>query len=183
MNWLAVLLTLGYAGQAGLLVVLGTDATPVLRAFAIGNALIAGTALWIWDFVLSSRGPRAARGSLLVVGVALLAPAFFLPSLAQHYEVARLGMRVGQTHLDDVTDEPGFVAVEVCDNGPGLTAELRENIFKPFATSKSQGMGLGLSICQTIVEAHGGTVRAISPPEGGTCFLFTLRKDAGKSGS
>ena len=78
---------------------------------------------------------------------------------------------------------PAFVAVEVCDNGPGLTAELRENIFKPFATSKSQGMGLGLSICQTIVEAHGGTIRAISPPEGGTCFLFTLRKDAGKSGS
>ena len=106
MNWLAVLLTLGYAGQAGLLVVLGTDATPVLRAFAIGNALIAATALWIWHFVLSSRGPRAARGSLLVVGVALLVPAFFLPSLAQYYEVARLGMRVGQTHLDDVTDEP-----------------------------------------------------------------------------
>jgi two-component system, LuxR family, sensor kinase FixL len=79
--------------------------------------------------------------------------------------------------------EPGFVTVEVCDNGPGLTAELRENIFKPFATSKSQGMGLGLSICQTIVEAHGGVIRAISPPEGGTCFLFTLRKDAGKSGS
>ncbi|PKP79846.1 MAG: PAS domain-containing sensor histidine kinase [Alphaproteobacteria bacterium HGW-Alphaproteobacteria-18] len=78
--------------------------------------------------------------------------------------------------------EPGFVAVEVCDNGPGLTSELRENIFKPFATSKSQGMGLGLSICQTIVEAHGGVIRAITPPEGGTCFLFTLRKDAGKSG-
>lgn len=79
--------------------------------------------------------------------------------------------------------EPGFVTVEVCDNGPGLTAELRENIFKPFATTKAQGMGLGLSICQTIVEAHGGIIRAITPPEGGTCFLFTLRKDAGKSGS
>ena len=82
-----------------------------------------------------------------------------------------------------LSPEPGFVTVEVCDNGPGLTAELRENIFKPFATSKSQGMGLGLSICQTIVEAHGGTIRAISPPDGGTCFLFTLRKDAVKSGS
>lgn len=78
-------------------------------------------------------------------------------------------------------EEPGFVAVEVYDNGPGLTSELRENIFKPFATSKSQGMGLGLSICQTIVEAHGGYIRAITPPEGGTSFLFTLRKDAGKS--
>ncbi|MFN3609081.1 MAG: ATP-binding protein [Hyphomonas sp.] len=82
-----------------------------------------------------------------------------------------------------LSDEPGFVAVEVCDNGPGLTSELRENIFKPFATTKSQGMGLGLSICQTIVEAHGGLIRAITPPEGGTCFRFTLRKDAGKSGS
>lgn len=82
-----------------------------------------------------------------------------------------------------LADEPGFVAVEVCDNGPGLTQELRENIFKPFATTKSQGMGLGLSICQTIVEAHGGDIRAITPPEGGTCFRFTLRKDAGKSGS
>ena len=79
-------------------------------------------------------------------------------------------------------NEPGFVAVEVCDNGPGLTQELRENIFKPFATTKSHGMGLGLSICQTIVEAHGGTIRAITPPEGGTCFRFTLRKDAAKSG-
>lgn len=85
------------------------------------------------------------------------------------------------TVLVEPAEEAGFVAVEVCDNGPGLSAELRENIFKPFATTKSQGMGLGLSICQTIVEAHGGTIRAISPPGGGSCFRFTLRKDAGKS--
>lgn len=78
-------------------------------------------------------------------------------------------------------EEEGFVAVEVCDNGPGLSPEMKETIFKPFATTKSQGMGLGLSICQTIVEAHGGTIRAVSPPQGGTCFRFTLRKDAGKS--
>lgn len=77
-------------------------------------------------------------------------------------------------------DEAGFVAIDVCDNGPGLPPEMKEAIFKPFATTKSQGMGLGLSICQTIVEAHGGTIRAITPPEGGTCFRFTLRKDTGK---
>lgn len=90
---------------------------------------------------------------------------------------ARIMIRVS------MADEPGFVAVRVCDNGPGLTPELRDNIFKPFATTKSQGMGLGLSICQTIVEAHGGAICAISPPEGGACFQFTLREDAGKSGS
>ena len=78
-------------------------------------------------------------------------------------------------------DDPGFVSIEVCDNGPGLSPEMKETIFKPFATTKAHGMGLGLSICQTIVEAHGGTIRAVSSPQGGTCFRFTLRKDAGKS--
>jgi two-component system sensor kinase FixL len=58
---------------------------------------------------------------------------------------------------------------------------MKESIFKPFATTKAHGMGLGLSICQTIVEAHGGTIHAVSSPEGGTCFRFTLRKDTGKS--
>lgn len=90
---------------------------------------------------------------------------------------ARIVVRVLPAEAD------GFVSVEVCDNGPGLSAEMKETIFKPFATTKSQGMGLGLSICQTIVEAHGGTIRALSPPGGGTCFRFTLRKDAGKSAS
>ncbi|MFN7056685.1 ATP-binding protein [Hyphomonas sp.] len=83
--------------------------------------------------------------------------------------------------LIPVGGETGLVAIEVCDNGPGLSAEMKETIFKPFATTKSQGMGLGLSICQTIVEAHGGTILAISPPEGGICFRFTLRLEADTS--
>ncbi len=73
-----------------------------------------------------------------------------------------------------------FVGVEVCDNGPGLTPEMKETIFKPFATTKSQGMGLGLSICQTIVEAHGGAILAVSPHGGGTCFRFTLRMETAR---
>ncbi len=75
------------------------------------------------------------------------------------------------------TLEPGFVTVEVCDNGPGLPEELKSLIFKPFATTKSQGMGLGLSICQTIIEAHGGVIRALSPSEGGTCMRFTVPRE------
>ncbi len=80
-----------------------------------------------------------------------------------------------------VSDEAGLVEIEVCDNGPGLSPEMKETIFKPFATTKAQGMGLGLSICQTIVEAHGGTIRAAAAPQGGTCFRFTLRQDTDKS--
>ncbi len=78
-------------------------------------------------------------------------------------------------------EDSGYVTIEVCDNGPGLSPEMKESLFKPFATTKAHGMGLGLSICQTIVEAHGGTIRAVSSPQGGTCFRFTLRKDTGKS--
>ena len=71
----------------------------------------------------------------------------------------------------------GLVDIAVCDNGPGLDPDVKNSLFKPFTTSKSGGMGLGLSICQTIVEAHGGTICADLAPDGGTCFRFTLRSD------
>jgi len=71
----------------------------------------------------------------------------------------------------------GFAVVSVCDNGPGLTEDIRRTLFKPFMTSKSQGMGLGLSICQTIVEAHGGKIEAAPQNDGNSCFRFTLRLD------
>jgi two-component system, LuxR family, sensor kinase FixL len=71
----------------------------------------------------------------------------------------------------------GLVDISVCDNGPGLDLDVKNTLFKPFTTSKSGGMGLGLSICQTIVEAHGGTICADLAPDGGTCFRFTLRSD------
>jgi two-component system, LuxR family, sensor kinase FixL len=87
---------------------------------------------------------------------------------------ARIELRVAPS------EDADYVQIEVCDNGPGLSPEIKESIFKPFATTKSQGMGLGLSICQTIVEAHGGTIRAVASPQGGTCFRFTLRRDTGK---
>ena len=111
MTWLAVLLSLGYAAQAGLLVVLGTDATPVLRAFAVGNALLCALLLWSWHFALSVRRPREASRHLALVGVLLFAPAFFLPTLAGWYEEARVAMRTADTELFDVTDEPLYSAV------------------------------------------------------------------------
>lgn len=77
----------------------------------------------------------------------------------------------------DVTAKSGpgaFATIEVCDNGPGISTELADQLFRPFTSSKTSGMGLGLSICQTIVEAHGGTIAAIATEAGGTCFRFTL---------
>jgi PAS domain S-box-containing protein len=69
---------------------------------------------------------------------------------------------------------PAGVEVRVIDSGPGLAAELEDRLFEPFATTKDGGLGLGLPIARSIVEAHGGEI-GYSPAEGGdTCFTLTL---------
>lgn len=66
------------------------------------------------------------------------------------------------------------VEVRVADTGPGLAEEARDKLFAPFSSSKVDGMGLGLSICRTIVERHGGRIWAESGGGPGTAFRFTL---------
>ena len=70
------------------------------------------------------------------------------------------------------------VEVSVADTGPGLAPEVASHLFQPFVTTKRKGMGLGLSICRTIVEAHGGKIWVDDRPGGGTVFRFTLRAAA-----
>jgi signal transduction histidine kinase len=68
------------------------------------------------------------------------------------------------------------VSIEVTDNGAGIPPEILTRIFEPFFTTRDvgAGMGLGLSICHTIVEAHGGAIRAGNRPEGGAVFTVQL---------
>jgi two-component system sensor kinase FixL len=68
----------------------------------------------------------------------------------------------------------GMVEVKVGDTGPGLSAEIRSRLFQAFVTTKERGMGVGLSISRSIVEAHGGELSASDNPGGGTVFRFTL---------
>jgi len=72
--------------------------------------------------------------------------------------------------------EPGeeFVEVTVADNGPGLPTDENSRIFDTFVTTKQNGMGMGLAIATTIVEAHGGKLWGTSNPDGGATFHFTL---------
>jgi signal transduction histidine kinase len=66
------------------------------------------------------------------------------------------------------------IRLRVTDNGPGIAPEDLKNIFEPFWSGKSAGMGIGLSICQSIVVAHHGTLTAANNPDGGATFVVVL---------
>jgi len=71
--------------------------------------------------------------------------------------------------------ENKMVAVRVADTGSGISPDIAGQLFKPFVTTKRQGMGVGLSISRTIIESHGGQITATPNPGGGTILCFTLR--------
>jgi two-component system sensor kinase FixL len=85
-------------------------------------------------------------------------------------DVAQPALRV-ETAADE---RPGHVRVTVADNGPGVVPAVAERLFDAFVTTRADGMGLGLSICRTIVEANGGRIWHEPNPGGGSRFHFTL---------
>jgi two-component system, LuxR family, sensor kinase FixL len=87
---------------------------------------------------------------------------------------AMAGRQRRELHLTTVAGPEGFVAVAVADTGPGLSEEVAAKLFQPFVTTKDDGMGIGLSICRSIVDAHGGRLWATPNPDGGVTFHFHL---------
>jgi two-component system, LuxR family, sensor kinase FixL len=85
-------------------------------------------------------------------------------------EVERRELTIGTRAIP----EQGMAEVIVADTGPGIAPELADRLFQPFVTTKATGMGLGLSICREIVEAHHGRLSAAQKSSGGTVFRVTL---------
>jgi two-component system sensor kinase FixL len=85
-------------------------------------------------------------------------------------EVERRELFIATRSIDAET-----VEISVVDTGPGIAPEIAAKLFQPFMTTKRHGMGVGLSISRTIVEAHGGKLWAEPNPGGGTIFRLTLR--------
>jgi two-component system sensor kinase FixL len=82
-------------------------------------------------------------------------------------ETRRLVVRTHAASEDEVE-------ISVADTGPGVPDALLEQLFEPFFTTKPEGMGLGLSLSRSIIEAHGGTLRYDSGPEKGSIFRIGL---------
>lgn len=81
-------------------------------------------------------------------------------------------LRIEAVHTDDQ------VAVSVIDRGHGISPEVAERLFSPFYSTRAEGMGMGLSICRTAIEFHGGTLSHAPHPAGGTVFTFSLPAQA-----
>ncbi|MHC1741563.1 MAG: ATP-binding protein [Syntrophobacteraceae bacterium] len=76
--------------------------------------------------------------------------------------------------ISAAAEEMGTVKVSVTDSGTGIDEHNADRLFEPFYTTKPEGMGMGLSISQTIIKAHGGTMGGENNPAGGATFYFTL---------
>jgi signal transduction histidine kinase len=79
-----------------------------------------------------------------------------------------------QLHIRSANDESGRVGVAVEDSGPGLDPARADRLFEAFFTTKPEGMGMGLSICRSIIDAHGGRLWASPNLPNGAVFQFTL---------
>jgi signal transduction histidine kinase len=77
--------------------------------------------------------------------------------------------------IDTRSDVRDGVTVAVRDSGPGLKPESLDRLFDPFYTTKPSGMGMGLSICRSIIEAHGGRISVVNNAGPGATSRFTLQ--------
>jgi len=95
-------------------------------------------------------------------------------NLLQNAEEALRMTSAPEIHISLAQLDPGHISVSVADNGVGVEPDAREKLFSAFYSTKMFGMGVGLSICRSIVEAHGGEIRFRPNQPRGAIFEFTL---------
>ena len=108
------------------------------------------------------------------------------PVLIDHVQIQQVVLNLVRNSIDALSDcetravtvatvrAGAMIEVVVSDNGPGLPSEIQDRVFEPFVSTKPDGIGIGLSICRTIVEAHGGTIAVDPGTECGARFRFSV---------
>jgi signal transduction histidine kinase len=76
----------------------------------------------------------------------------------------------------------GLARVEIVDHGSGVSPAHQQKVFEPFFTTKAEGIGLGLALSRSIIELHGGTIRAENRAQSGAAFIFTLPASGAPAG-
>jgi two-component system sensor kinase FixL len=97
-----------------------------------------------------------------------------LVNLARNAVEAMAGQEHRELRIIAVLQSPEIVRLSVADTGPGLPDTVAKDLFKPFVSTKPDGMGVGLSICRAILLDHGGKIWVEPGAEGGTVFHFTV---------
>lgn len=110
------------------------------------------------------------------------------PVLVNKIQIQQVLLNLIRNGLEAMKDSPrrqllitsapasnGMVRVSVADTGSGIAPDVAAKLFQSFVTTKKNGLGVGLSISRTIIEAHGGRIAAEPNPGGGTIFRFTVR--------
>ena len=118
-----------------------------------------------------------AEGSLSVLGDRVQLQQVVLNLITNAIEAMSGNEELRQLHVTTGRNESGEVLVAVRDTGPGLAPAIKQDLFKAFQTTKPSGLGLGLSICHSIVESHGGRLWASDNSPRGTVFQFALPSD------
>ena len=95
-------------------------------------------------------------------------------NLVRNAAEAMAGQASAELNVTTALTAEGMVEVVVADRGQGISPDVIDRLFEPFATTKRDGMGMGLSICRSIIEEHGGRLEAHGRPGGGTIFRFVL---------
>jgi len=161
-----------------------TKATPEKSSLQI-NRIIEQTAIL-------AEGQAARNGVAIKLELAPDSPTVLGDSIQLQQVILNLVMN-GIEAMTSVDDQPRILTVQsqtengeqirvaVLDSGIGLSEEVKGRLFEPFFTTRTSGMGMGLSISRSIIEAHGGRLWAESNGSSGSTFQFTLPKDNGRN--